>query len=45
MAGYKCFQCGKDIKEEYVKKKVRCPYCGYKILYKPRRITTEIDAI
>ncbi len=44
MTKYKCFNCEKVIKEEYVKKKIRCPYCGSKILYKPRVMTTVIKA-
>ncbi|MBI2109769.1 DNA-directed RNA polymerase subunit P [Candidatus Woesearchaeota archaeon] len=42
---YKCFSCEKKIKEEYVKKKIRCVYCGSRILYKPRSITTKVKAI
>jgi len=34
-----------SIKQDYLKKKVRCPYCGYKILYKPRTINTKVPAI
>ncbi len=45
MPAYKCFNCNKIIKEEYVKKKVRCPYCGSKILYKPRTVATTVKAI
>ena len=35
---------GKVIKPEYVKKKIRCPYCGYKILYKSRTVTVKLKA-
>jgi len=45
MATYKCFECGKAVKQDYVKKKSRCPYCGYKVLYKPRIVSTKIRAI
>ncbi|MBI5872299.1 DNA-directed RNA polymerase subunit P [archaeon] len=45
MAQYVCISCGKDVKQEYVKKKVRCPYCGSKILYKSRTVETEVDAV
>jgi DNA-directed RNA polymerase subunit P len=31
---YKCLKCGKDIEMERVKDKIRCPYCGYRIIYK-----------
>lgn len=45
MSNLKCFNCNKVIKQDYLKKKVRCPYCGYKILYKPRAVTTKVKAI
>jgi len=45
MVQYKCFQCGKVIKEDYLKKKIRCPYCGSKILFKPRIISSTVKAI
>ena len=45
MVEYKCFNCQKFVKGEYVKKKVRCPYCGSKILYKQRSTTTTVKAI
>jgi len=44
MAKYKCFQCEKPIKEEYVKKKVRCPYCGSKLIFKPRNKSVDVKA-
>jgi len=44
MVTHKCFDCGKVIKEEYIKKKVRCPYCGSKILYKPRVVSSKVKA-
>ncbi|MEA3378782.1 MAG: DNA-directed RNA polymerase subunit P [Nanoarchaeota archaeon] len=44
MTGYKCFHCGKDIKKEYLRKRVRCPYCGSKILFKPRSAHTKVKA-
>ncbi|MCD6477991.1 MAG: DNA-directed RNA polymerase subunit P [Candidatus Aenigmarchaeota archaeon] len=33
---YKCLRCGKDVSLEDVRKRVRCPYCGYRILIKKR---------
>ncbi|QQG39941.1 MAG: DNA-directed RNA polymerase subunit P [Candidatus Aenigmatarchaeota archaeon] len=33
---YKCLSCRKEISTEDVKKRVRCPYCGYRILVKTR---------
>jgi len=45
MPGYKCFGCGKDVKFEYAKKKIRCPYCGSKILFKTRGISNTVKAV
>lgn len=45
MVEYKCFTCEKVVKSEYVKKKIRCPYCGSKILYKQRSVPTTLKAI
>jgi DNA-directed RNA polymerase subunit RPC12/RpoP len=45
MVVVKCFKCGRSIKEEYVKKKIRCPYCGEKILFKPKVISTKVEAV
>jgi DNA-directed RNA polymerase subunit RPC12/RpoP len=36
---YKCVNCGKVIKEELTK--VRCPYCGFRILAKERPKTVK----
>ncbi|NQV09070.1 DNA-directed RNA polymerase subunit P [Candidatus Woesearchaeota archaeon] len=44
MVAYKCFQCNKKVSETYTKKRVRCPYCGSKILYKPRAVGTKVMA-
>lgn len=44
MVEYKCFDCGKKVAEDYVRKKVRCPYCGSKILYKSRRTSAMVKA-
>ncbi len=33
---YKCLNCGKSISLEEVGKRIRCPYCGYRILMKER---------
>jgi len=44
MVMYKCFDCKKEVKDEYVKRKVRCPFCGSKILYKPRTISSKVKA-
>jgi DNA-directed RNA polymerase subunit P len=44
MALHKCFECDREIKAEYIKKKIRCPYCGSKILYKPKVVSTTFKA-
>ncbi|MBI2139851.1 DNA-directed RNA polymerase subunit P [Candidatus Woesearchaeota archaeon] len=44
MVEYRCFDCNKRVGPEYLKKKVRCPYCGSKILFKPRGQLTKIKA-
>lgn len=45
MVQYKCLRCEKIIKNEYIKRKIRCPYCGSKILYKPRTVSSTVKAI
>ena len=45
MVEYKCFQCNKIIGPEYLRKGVRCPYCGSKIIFKPRVNPTVVKAI
>jgi DNA-directed RNA polymerase subunit P len=44
MTEYKCFQCAKKITYDSLRKRVRCPYCGSKILYKPRTTLTKVLA-
>ncbi|HIH38220.1 DNA-directed RNA polymerase subunit P [Candidatus Woesearchaeota archaeon] len=44
MVSYKCFECNKKVADSYVKKRVRCPYCGSKVLFKPRQTTTKVLA-
>ncbi|MDO8740621.1 MAG: DNA-directed RNA polymerase subunit P [Candidatus Woesearchaeota archaeon] len=44
MVEYKCFSCDKKIGDEMMRKRVRCPYCGSKILFKPRSVVTKIKA-
>lgn len=44
MVTYKCFDCGKKISPEYVRKRIRCPYCGGKMLFKPRTTITKVKA-
>tara|TARA_Y100000310_G_scaffold302635_1_gene340182 strand:+ start:27624 stop:27761 length:138 start_codon:yes stop_codon:yes gene_type:complete len=45
MKSYKCLHCENVVKSEYIRKKIRCPYCGGKILYKVRNVSTEVKAI
>jgi len=41
---YKCFSCNKELKEEQIKKRVRCVYCGSKIVFKSRTSIVKIPA-
>ena len=45
MVKYVCIKCTKVVKQEYVRKRVRCPYCGSKVLYKPKVVKTTVEAI
>lgn len=42
MAKYKCFDCNKKV--VLTGKRIRCPYCGSKMLFKPRTSTTTVKA-
>ncbi|MFH1174325.1 MAG: DNA-directed RNA polymerase subunit P [archaeon] len=44
MVEYKCFNCSKPVADTYIKKRVRCPYCGSRILFKTRTTTTKLKA-
>jgi len=44
MVQYKCFNCGKTVSDTYTRKKIRCPYCGSKLLYKQRTTATKVKA-
>ncbi len=44
MVEYKCFNCGKTISDAHIRKKIRCIYCGMKIIYKPRSTNTRVLA-
>ncbi len=44
MATYKCLNCNKKVSQDYLRKKIRCPYCGGKILFKPRSVATKVKA-
>ena len=41
---YNCFDCDKKIDEEHTVTKIRCLYCGGKILYKDRRTINKVKA-
>lgn len=34
MVTYTCMDCSKNVGDEFIRKRVRCPYCGGKMLYK-----------
>lgn len=44
MVEHKCFHCNKKVSADYLKKRVRCPYCGSKMLFKPRTVATKVKA-
>ncbi|RME52957.1 DNA-directed RNA polymerase subunit P [Candidatus Woesearchaeota archaeon] len=44
MSNYKCFQCNKVIKDMHIKRRVRCVYCGSKIVFKERSTATTVVA-
>ncbi len=44
MVEYRCFSCNKKVSIDYLRKKIRCPYCGSKILFKPRIAPTKVKA-
>ena len=44
MAEYKCFDCNKRVAVDYLRKRIRCPYCGSKILFKPRSVAPTLNA-
>ncbi len=44
MVEYKCLDCGKTVSDNYTRKKIRCPYCGSKMLYKQRSTSTKVKA-
>lgn len=45
MVRYACFQCNRRIPEDLLGKRIRCPYCSSKILYKPRSTVTRVRAV
>lgn len=41
---YNCFSCNREIKPDQLRKRVRCIYCGSKIIYKGRTNVVKIQA-
>lgn len=42
---YKCLNCRKSIDIEQIKEKIRCPYCGYKVVIKtPPKTVVKVQA-
>jgi len=44
MPKYICFSCGREIGDDSVSRKIRCLYCGGRMLYKKRATTTSVKA-
>jgi len=44
MVSYKCFVCNKKISADTMGKRVRCIYCGSKMLFKQRSTITKVKA-
>jgi DNA-directed RNA polymerase subunit RPC12/RpoP len=44
MSEYRCFFCKKAISADNIKRRVRCIYCGSKIIFKSRSTNTKIKA-
>ncbi|MFH1399916.1 MAG: DNA-directed RNA polymerase subunit P [Nanoarchaeota archaeon] len=44
MSEYKCFLCNKAVSDNYIKKRVRCIYCGSKMIFKSRSSITKVKA-
>lgn len=34
---YKCLKCEEEIESEDLRRRIRCPFCGHRILKKERR--------
>ncbi|MBR9682105.1 MAG: DNA-directed RNA polymerase subunit P [Candidatus Aenigmarchaeota archaeon] len=42
---YICLSCKKEIEFDEIRDKIRCPYCGYKVIMKQRPKTiTKVPA-
>ncbi|MFW5746398.1 MAG: DNA-directed RNA polymerase subunit P [Nanoarchaeota archaeon] len=44
MVEYKCFGCDKMVGEQYLRNRIRCPYCGSKMLFKQRMTVSHVKA-
>lgn len=44
MSEYKCFFCNKVIPAEQIKRRIRCIYCGSKIIFKARSTVAKVKA-
>jgi DNA-directed RNA polymerase subunit RPC12/RpoP len=44
MPEYKCFFCNKTISADNIKRRVRCIYCGSKLIFKSRTVGTKVKA-
>ncbi|MFP4119148.1 MAG: DNA-directed RNA polymerase subunit P [Candidatus Woesearchaeota archaeon] len=44
MTEYRCFSCNRTVSDQYIKKKVRCIYCGSKIIFKARSQPSHVKA-
>jgi DNA-directed RNA polymerase subunit RPC12/RpoP len=42
---YRCFMCNKTVGDHYLRKRIHCPYCGSKMIFKPRTVATKVKAI
>ena len=43
---YKCMNCEKKITDEDIRKRIRCPFCGYRIIVKNRpEVVKKVKAI
>ncbi len=45
MSEYKCFSCNKILGMDHMKKRIRCVYCGSKIVFKRRSVSTTVEAV
>lgn len=42
---FRCLNCSKTVALDQVKERVRCPYCGYRVLIKERpKTVVKVEA-